>query len=72
MMNMLRGKTVEGEEEPMRASFCTRTSIVHMLVLFLVATQTGAATGGTSAKAVLSGDKVRVQADLVDGRLRER
>ncbi len=44
----------------------------HTLILFLVAVQTGNAMGGTATKAVLSGDKVRVEADLADGRLRER
>jgi hypothetical protein len=44
----------------------------HPLILSLVAMQTGSAMGGTATKAVLSGDKVRVEADLADGHLRER
>jgi len=54
--------------EPLHA----KTSVIHMLVLSLVAIQTGNAVGGTATKAVLSGNRVRVEADLADGRLRER
>ncbi|MCX5644691.1 MAG: hypothetical protein NTZ17_08390 [Phycisphaerae bacterium] len=50
----------------------SRVSWTHALILSLVAVQTGNALGGTATKAVLSGDKVRVEADLADGRLRER
>jgi hypothetical protein len=50
----------------------TRVSWTHTLILSLVAIPTGSALGGTATKAVLSGNKVRVEADLADGRLRER
>ena len=40
-----------------------------MLVLSLVVILTGNVLGGTATRAVLSGENVRVEADLADGRL---
>ncbi len=49
----------------------TRTALAHVLVLSLLALSTGHAGGGTVTKAVLQGGQVRVEADLVEGRLQE-
>jgi len=56
----------------MHAPLYAKASAIHMLVLSLVTLQTGNVAGGTTTQAVLSGTMVRVEADLAEGRLRER
>lgn len=56
----------------MRGRFYAGTALIHILILSLLATPTQNAAGETATKAVLSGNKVHVEADLADGRLRER
>ena len=56
----------------MREPFPVGISWTHILVLSLVALPTGRAMGGVATTAVLNGNKVRVETDLVDGHLRER
>jgi hypothetical protein len=62
---------VKGEEEHMREPFHAGTALIHIFILLLMAAQTQNAAGETATKAVLSGSKVRVEADLADGGLRE-
>jgi len=56
----------------MRQPSYAETALIHIFVLSLIAAQAQNALGQTATKAVLSGSKVRVEADLVDGGLRER
>jgi hypothetical protein len=56
----------------MREPFYTGASLIRLLVLAAAVAQTGNAMGEAATRAVLSAGKVRVEADLVDGRLRER
>jgi len=56
----------------MRVPLHARTAVTHVLVLSLMAIQTGNAVGGNATKAVLNGHRICVEADLADGRLRER
>jgi hypothetical protein len=61
-----------GAKDNMYTPLRARTVTIQVVVLALVAIPTGDAVGGTATKAVLSGNKVRVEAELADGRLRER
>ena len=56
----------------MREPFHVKTSLIRILALCVAATQTGNAMGEAATRAVLNTNKVRVEADLADGRLRER
>jgi hypothetical protein len=56
----------------MREPFDVTTSLIRLLVLSVAATQTGNAMGEAATRAVLSANKVRLEADLAEGRLRER
>jgi len=65
-------KLVKGKKEHMREPFHAGTASIHILILFLMTAPSQNAVGETAAEAVLSGRRVRVEASLVDDRLRER